>query len=286
MTTPLVLVTGAGGKTGSAVIEAVGARGAAVRALVRDPDRHSDLLDLAPDVEVVRGDQRDVDDLVAALEDVSAVYGIAPNVSPHERAMALALVTACREAGVTRLVFHSVVHPQLRAMAHHADKATAEELVVESRLDWTILQPNAYLQNIAGYLDDLRDGTYRVPYATDRRLALVDLRDLAEVAARCLVGGLGPHATFELSGPEELGAGDVAEVAGAVLGREVVAERLAPDDWAAANAALDPETHRRLLAMFRHYDEHGSPGDATVLEALLGRPPRRLRAYLDEVLPT
>ena len=295
-----VLVTGASGKTGRAVIGALTGRGAAVRALVRDPDRHTDLPvqraalasddidrgdrpDHRRDVEVVRGDQREVDDLVAALEGCAAVYAIAPNVSPHERAMARAVVAACGTAGVPRLVFHSVIHPQLSAMPHHADKAAAEEAVIESGLDWTILQPNAYLQNLAGYAALLRAGTYRVPYATDRGLAMVDLRDVASVAADCLVGGVGVHGCFELSGPAEVSADEVAGVAGAILGTEVIAERWDPDAWAEAQEMSDA-ARDRLHAMFVHYDRHGSPGDATVLGLLLGRRPAALTAYLGELL--
>jgi NAD(P)H dehydrogenase (quinone) len=293
--TARVLVTGAGGKTGRAIIDAVTARGVGVRALVRDPDRHADLAE-APaigdtvrsprDVEVVRGDQREVDDLAAALEGCAAVYAIAPNVSPHERAMAQAIISACQRSGVTRLVFHSVIHPQLSAMPHHADKAVAERLVIGSGLDWTILQPNAYLQNIAGYASRLREGLYRVPYATGRALAMVDLCDVASVAAGCLLDHVGVHASFELSGPGEVSPDEVARVAGEVLGRTVVAERQCPDDWAASAGELPEDARQRLHAMFVHYDRHGSPGDATVLSTLLGgdRAPCDLKRYLADLL--
>jgi NAD(P)H dehydrogenase (quinone) len=288
-----VLVTGAGGKTGRAVIEALTARGAAVRALARAPTRHADLsvdhdardgADRRRDVEVVRGDQCEVDDLVASLDGCAAVYAIAPNVSPHERAMARAIVTACQRTEVARLVFHSVVHPQLSTMPHHADKAAAEELVIESGLDWTILQPNAYLQNLAGYTAQLRVGTYRVPYAADRGLAMVDLRDVAIVAARCLLDGVGVHATFELSGPLEVASDDIVLAASEILGREVVAEAQDPDAWAATAESLPEAARSRLHAMFAHYDRHGSPGDATVLRTLLGREPGALRPYLEGLL--
>jgi NAD(P)H dehydrogenase (quinone) len=283
MTGRRVLVTGAGGKTGRAVITAVAARGVSVRAMVRDLDRHADLADLGADVEVVRGDQREVDDVLAALEGVSAAYAIAPNVSSHERAMTRAIVTACQTGGVSRLVLHSVVHPQLSAMPHHADKAAGEELVLESGLDWTILQPNVYLQNLSGYEQELRQGRYRVPYASDRGLAMVDLRDVAEVAADCLVEGRGVHAIFELSGPAEVTPAQIAAMAGELLGRRVVAERQDPDAWLEANGHLDVDTRQRLHAMFRHYDQHGCPGEETVLRALLGREPRDLRGYLEEL---
>ena len=285
-----VLVTGAGGKTGRAVIAALRGRGATVRAFLRDEARAAEIAGVDrggdPDVEVVVGDQREVDDLAGALDDVDAVYAIAPNVSPHEVAMARAMVIACRSAGVLRLVFHSVVHPQLTAMPHHADKARAEELVIESGLAWTILQPNVYLQNLAGYVDGLRAGRFEVPYATDRPAAMVDLRDVAEVAARCLLDDLGVHGVFELSGPAEVTSVDIALAASEHRGGPVEVRRQDPDAWATAtaNAELPDATRQRLRAMFAHYDRHGSPGDATVLRALLGREPRDLHGYLDDLL--
>lgn len=282
-----VLVTGAGGKTGRAVIAALAARGrtsdapaVAVRAFVRDPDRVDGL-----DVEVAVGDQRRAADLVAALEGVDAVYAIAPNLSVDEVAMGEALLAACHETGTRRLVFHSVIHPQLTAMPHHADKGRVEAAIVGSGLDWTILQPNAYLQNLAGAVDALRAGTYPVPYRPDAALAMVDVRDVAEVAARCLADGVGVHATFELSGPEPVTGDRVAAVAAELLGRPVHAERRDPDVWVRGLDDTRGEAARdRLRAMFADYDRHGSPGDATVLVALLGHAPRRLRGALAELL--
>ncbi|MFP4635769.1 MAG: SDR family oxidoreductase [Nitriliruptoraceae bacterium] len=277
-----VLITGAGGKTGRAVIDALRERDVPVRALVRCPERHADLA--GDDLELVAGDQRDVATLEGAMDGCDAVYAIAPNVSPDELAMGTALLEAASRAGLERVVYHSVIHPQLTAMPHHADKGRVEERVIESGLAWTILQPNAYLQNLAGYHDQLRAGRYEVPYATDRASAMVDLRDVAEVAARCLVERLGVHATFELSGPAAVTPQQVAAVASHHLNVEVVASRLDPDDWAAANDHLPAETRRRLHAMFAHYDRHGSPGEPTVLRLLLGREPRGLDALLTELL--
>ena len=292
--TRTILVTGAGGKTGRAVARALLTRGARPRVFVRDPARAEEVAtDLGvaagngpdPAVEVAVGDQREVDDLARALEGVDAVYAIAPNVSPDEVPMGRALLAACHRTDVGRLVQHSVIHPQLAAMPHHADKGRVEELVVESGLDWTILQPNAYLQNVTARADDLRAGTYRVPYATDVGLAMVDLDDVADVAAHALLDDVGVHATFELSGPEELTAQRIARVAADTWGVDVRARRQDPDAWARENAGLAEAARSRLHAMFTHYDRHGSPGDATVLAALLGRSPRRLVDLLSDELP-
>jgi len=273
-----VVVTGAGGKTGHAVTAALRDGGATVRAVVRSSERAP-----ASSVAVV-GDQRDAATLAVALAGADAVVAIAPNLAGADLEMAAALVAACRTSGVRRLVLHSVVHPQLAAMPHHTDKARAEELVITSGLDWTVLQPNAYLQNLAGYVDGLRQGRYRVPYRVDAALAMVDLVDVAEVAARAVLDDLGPHATFELSGPAEVRPLDVAATAARLLDREVVAARVEPSAWAAEHGPADGAARARLVAMLEHYDRHGSPGDATVLAALLGRPPGALDGALGALL--
>ena len=284
-----VLVTGAGGKTGRAVLRALTAEDTPARALVRDRERHRDLLQLG-DVEVVVGDQRDADALVAAMDGCDAIYHIAPNVTPDELPMGEAVLAACQRAGITRLVFHSVADPHEPAMPHHADKGVVETWIMATDLAWTILRPNAYLQNLDGYLDDLLAGRYRVPYAVDRGLALVDLREVAEVAAGAVTGRLegAVAAIWELAGPATVTPADVAEVAGQVLGRSVVAERQEPDAWLAeAEAAgLPADARSRLHRMFRHYDRHGFPGDASTLRSLLGREPTDLRSYLRERLST
>jgi NAD(P)H dehydrogenase (quinone) len=277
-----VLVTGAGGKTGAAVLAALRARGARTVGLVRSDHHPAPAAD-----EVVVGDQRDPAVLDRAMADVEAVYAVAPNLSPDELGMASAVVAACERAGVRRLVLHSVVHPQLRTMPHHADKARAEEVVVTSGLAWTVLQPNAYLQNLAAYVPGMREGVLRVPYAVDRVLASVDLADVAAVAARVLLEDVGVHGTFELSGPAEDTPIDVAATASDLLGHPVHAERVAPEGFVAtlaAGPAMDEDRSRRLLAMLQHYDRHGSPGDATVLRGLLGREPRGLQEVLAELL--
>ncbi len=280
-----VLVTGAGGKTGHAVIRALLAEDVPVRGLVRDPGRHPGLADLG-DVEVAAGDQRDVAVLTAALAGCAAVYHIAPNVSADEIAMGEAVLAACERAGVTRLVFHSVIDPHEPEMPHHADKGAVEDRIEASELAWTVLRPNTYLQNLDGYLDDLRAGRYRVPYGTDRGLAMVDLREVAEVAAGALSGRLpdAVGATWELSGPQHLTPERVAVVASQLLGREVLAERQDPDDWVAEAQGLPDEARRRLYLMFRYYDRYGCPGDQTTLRRLLGREPTDLASYLEMVL--
>src|SRR3954452_14727353 len=90
----------------------------------------------------------DWDDLAAALAGCDAAYLIAPNLHPDEPAYVTAALAALQQAGVARVVYHSVASPYVPEMPHHLGKARAEDVVRRSGLAWTILQPGAYLQNL------------------------------------------------------------------------------------------------------------------------------------------
>ena len=178
----MILTTGAGGKTGQAVIRALVARREKVRALARRPEQAAALQD-AGVADIVIEDLLDEVGMVRAMAGVKAVYLIAPNVHPEEDRIGEIAITAARTAGVKRLAYHSVLHPQTRAMPHHWRKLAVEQRLFESGLDITILQPAAYMQNLLPYWEMLvAEGRYRVPYGEGATLSLVDLEDVAEVA--------------------------------------------------------------------------------------------------------
>ncbi|QVQ53679.1 NmrA family NAD(P)-binding protein [Spiractinospora alimapuensis] len=271
MTSP-VLVTGAAGKTGRAVIEALRARDLPTRALVRRPEQ-ADAARAAGATEVRVGDMRDRDDVAEALRGTTGVYHIAPNMSGAEVAIGEALIGAAQATGVRRVVYHSVLRPQIRAMPHHWDKLLVEAALFETGMDVTVLQPGPYTQNLLEGLDRVREhGELRVPYRVDAPFGMVDLRDVAEVAARCLAEERYRGGTYELVGPEAVTAESVARDLGATLGRDVRAVRIDPADWAATarSRAVPEHVVTALAAMFSYYDAYGLPGNGRVLTALLG----------------
>src|ERR1700730_13008436 len=99
----MILVTGAGGKTGRAVIKALVALGAPVRAFVRNL-AHEAALSAAGVGEVVAGAMDDADALSRAVKGANAIYHICPNVHPHEVAFAKGVVAAATSLGVRRFV--------------------------------------------------------------------------------------------------------------------------------------------------------------------------------------
>src|SRR5690349_5563794 len=129
----MILVTGAGGKTGKAVIKALVARGAAVRAFVRNPAHEATLTALGA-AEIVAGAMDDPDAVARAVRGTKAIYHICPNVSSHEVAFARTLIAAATQLAAPRLVYHSVLHPQIEAMPHHWAKLRVEEMLFSSSL--------------------------------------------------------------------------------------------------------------------------------------------------------
>jgi NAD(P)H dehydrogenase (quinone) len=272
----LILVTGAAGQSGLAVIRALARRGAIVRALVRR-DAQAASVRAAGARDVAIGDLRDDGAIRAALDGARAVYHICPNVQPDEPAIGRRIIDAAQAAGVDRFVFQSVIHALNRAMPHHANKLLVEEQIVESGLDYTILQPTVFMQNtVKEWPAILAHGTFDQPYSADARMCLVDLEDVAEAAAICLTEPGYAGAIFELCGPRVLTRHAMAAIIGAVLGRPVRAVQGSFDAWLARFLGPHPEPYRRetLGKMMDYYDRHGlAGGNPLVLRTILGRAP-------------
>ncbi len=276
----MILVTGAGGKTGRSVVRALTRRGARVRGLVHRP------VDLPELDEMVVGDMRAPAVVQSAMQGVRAVYHICPNMSQDEVAIGRLMLTAACTAGIEHFVYHSVLHPQVEAMPHHWQKMRVEEMLFESGLNFTILQPTAYMQNILAHRHKiLTDGVYPVPYPVDARLSLVDLEDVGEAAAIILTEPGHTGATYELVGTEPVSQVEVAAVLEKVVGRPVRAVQVSLTEWEARarQTGLGNYQIDTLVKMFRYYERFGLVGNPNVLAWLLGRPPQSLANFVRRV---
>ncbi|MCW2698785.1 MAG: putative nucleoside-diphosphate-sugar epimerase [Blastococcus sp.] len=275
----MIVVTAAGGATGTAVVRALWSRGEQVRAVVRSGRPHPDLTALS--VDAVAADLTVPAAVEPLLAGARALYLIWPNFDPAEATGATAVLAAARRAGVPRLVYHSVLRPQARSMPHHAAKDRVEEALDRSGLAWRVLQPGAYSANLDGGLADAAvTGRFRSPWGLERAQSLVDLRDVAEAAAVLLTEDGLDGGTFEVAGPEPLTARRIAGLLGSRLGREVTAVDAAPGG--PVPPVADYAAHCRRL-MFDHYRAHGFAGSPRVLEALVGRPAHTFGEHLDQL---
>jgi uncharacterized protein YbjT (DUF2867 family) len=278
----MILVTGAAGKTGKAIVKALAAKGAAVRALVRRPD-HVDALKQIGAAEVSIGSFEDAGALADAVAGANAIYHICPNVSPSEFDYARSVTAAAQAHGVKRFVYHSVLHPQIEAMPHHWRKMRSEQMLFAFDLDLTILQPTAYMQNLSGaWRGIVEAGVFRIPYPAETRLALVDLDDVAAAAAIVLTSEGHGGATYELAGTAPLSQSEVAAIIGATLDKDIRVEVETVAAWEARvrAAGMGDFEAQTLAAMFRYYAAHGLIGNSNTLQWLLGRAPNSLADFL------
>jgi uncharacterized protein YbjT (DUF2867 family) len=283
-----ILITGATGTIGRNVIDQLVKRGAAVRALVRDPAK----ADFPPGVTVVQGDLMDPDSLRGAFEGVSALF-LLNGVVPDEFTQALIALNLAKEAGVERVVYLSVIHSdRFINVPHFAAKYGVERMIEQMGFSATILRPAYFMNNELTIKDAvLAYGVYPMPIGS-KGLAMIDARDIGEIAAIELVHRANatrpmPLERINLVGPDTLTGADAAAVWSEVLGRPIA---YAGDDTAAFEQNL-----RNFMPNWMAYDMRlmserfisdgmvPGAGDVERVTALLGRPLRKYSDYVAEI---
>src|SRR5215831_1321825 len=226
---PPVLVTGATGRIGSAVVDLLVDAGVPVRALTRRPGAAAML---PPNVEVVTGDLTVPESLDDGLRGIGAVFLVW--TAPPTTALAVVerLATYAR-----RVVFlsspHQTPHPffqQPNPMAVlHAD---IERLIAAAGLESTIIRPGIFASNaLFWWASAIRaDGAVRWPYGA-AETAPVDDRDVAAVAARSLYQDGHAGGDYVLTGPESLSQAKQVNIIGDVIGRRITFEELSPEEF-------------------------------------------------------
>ncbi len=217
-----ILVTGATGTIGREVVEQLAKRGARVRAFVRDSAKAN----FAAGIEVAQGDLLDVDSLRSAFSGVSTLF-LLNAVVADEYTQALLALNVAREAGIKRIVYLSVIHSDVYVnVPHFAGKFGVERMIEQMGLHATILRPAYFMGNdltvkdvVTGY------GIYPMPIGS-KGLAMVDTRDIGEVAAIELLRREQsceplPIERINVVGPDTLTGADIAAIWTQVLGREI-----------------------------------------------------------------
>lgn len=179
----MIQVTGAGEKTGRAVIRALKTQGARICAIVNTEKNKEGIEGLG--AEAILGDMNSLEDKARAADGVKAVYHISPNVHAGELESGRTAVAAAVKTGVPRFAFHSLCHPQIASLPHYWLKLRMEEYLKGSGLSFTILQPTPYMQHVLGQWQNIMErGVHEVPYQPSTRLGMAGLEDITKEAAR------------------------------------------------------------------------------------------------------
>ncbi|HYC96854.1 NmrA/HSCARG family protein [Brevundimonas sp.] len=279
-----ILVTGATGRIGRQVVQQLIHRGAHVRVLVRDPAK----ADFPAGVDVVQGDLLDVDALRTAFAGVRTLF-LLNAVAADEFTQALITLNVARQSGVERVVYLSVIHAdRFVNVPHFAVKSGAERMIEQMGFSATILRPAYFIDNELTIKDVVLDhGVYPMPIG-GKGLAMVDSRDIAEVAAIELIRrdqapGKLPVETINLVGPDTLTGSDVAAIWSDVLGRPIVYGGDDPAGFEQNLANFMPKwmAYEMRLMAERFVSDGMIPeaGDVARLTGILGRPLHTYRGF-------
>ncbi|WP_423760710.1 SDR family oxidoreductase [Burkholderia sp. NLJ2] len=278
-----ILITGATGRVGRQVVRQLVDRGADVRVLVRDPSR----ADFPAAVTVVQGDMLDIEALRTAFSGVRTLF-LLNGVAGDEFTQALIALNLARESGIERVVYLSVLRAdRFVNVPHFAVKSGAERMIEQMGFSATILRPAYFMDNESMVKDVIVEhDIYPMPIGS-KGVAMVDVRDIAEVAAIELIRrhdtpGKLPVETINLVGPDTLTGPQLAAIWSDTLGRPITYGGDDPSPFEHNLAKFMPKwmAYEMRLMAERYVSDGMVPeaGDVERLTAILGRP---LRTYRD-----
>jgi uncharacterized protein YbjT (DUF2867 family) len=275
-----ILVTGATGNVGSAVVGELGDRGLPVRAFVRDPDRAAAVL--GPDVELAVGDFAEPASIRAALDGIDVLFLACANVPPQVE-YETRVIDAAARAGVRRLVKLSALGAEPGSPVDFWDwHARIERHLQASGVPWVNLRPRYYMTNLLAFAETIRSAGAVFAPAEGVKVPMIDPRDVAATAAALLAGDAHDGRTYELTGSEPVTFTDVAAHLSEVTGRPV---RFVPVPDVAAleglgQAGVPDWLAQNIVAVFRMLRDDPSGQVTDTVHALAGRQPRHLAEFL------
>lgn len=214
----MILVTGATGNIGSALVGELVAGGHAVRAFVTNPDAAR--TKLGGKVELAKGSHADKASLEAAMKGVDKLFLLAPP-GPDQPAWEANAIDAAKQAGVKHVVKLSVAGAQYDASTFGKWHRAGEKKLEQSGMAWTFLRPVGFMSNSLMWIGSVKgQGAIYQPLG-EGKMASIDPRDIASVAATCLTSPGHEGKTYDLTGPEALSCADQARLLGAAIGKPV-----------------------------------------------------------------
>lgn len=212
----MLLVTGATGHVGRELARELGARGASLRVLVRDPARAAGLPERA---ERAVGDLGAPPTLARALDGVDRLFLLVPGIGiEHARPV----IAAAQAAGVRHIVYlssYAVIGDPMPAMGrwHHE----REQLIRACGIPATFLRPGGFMTNALDWRPTLREGGYVLDPVGPGRAAPIDPADIAAVAAVTLTEDGHEGEEYLLTGGEALTVAEQVQILATAIGRDI-----------------------------------------------------------------
>lgn len=280
-TQPTLFVTGASGKLGRLVIEQLLARGydGKIIAGTRKPED----LTIAG-VETRKADFTDAAGFTAALAGVDRLLLISTDaLGETRRSQQLAAVAAATTAGVKRIVYTSMPHPEPgSAIPMAADHYPTEQAIKASGLEYTILRASWYAENLFGSLPQALQAGKWFTSARDGRISYLPRVDVARAAAGALISDKTGNRVLTVTGTEALTIREIAAIVSEVTGKPLEVIDVSDAELTAGMVAAGlPQHVADFLTTFEVGYREGALSMVTnAVEELWGAKPQSLRHFL------
>ncbi|GAB5536189.1 MAG: NmrA family NAD(P)-binding protein [Rubricoccaceae bacterium] len=272
-----IVVSGATGTVGGAVLRALLADGHEAVAAVRQPDAVA----LSGDAEVVAFDFMDAATFRPALEGADGLFLMRPPAISNTKRYINPVVEAAEDTDVQRVAFLSVLGAGRNPLLPH--RAT-ERRLEDSELDVALLRAAYFMQNFSEvHAREIAKGVLPVP-AGDGKTSFIDARDVADVAAAWLVDDTAGLDILELTGPEALDMFEVARILSDVTGHRVDYRRPGLAQFVRSRIDAGDDTSFALVMGAIYSATRLGLADRVTdtVETVLGRPPRSFREFAQD----
>jgi uncharacterized protein YbjT (DUF2867 family) len=276
----MIFVAGATGRVGSALVAGLSARGVKVRAFTRNPEKVPPLTG----VEAARGDLLDRGSVAAALRGCDRAF-LASSAGPDQVEAQSAVVEAAREARLKLVVKLSALGADAQSPVNVLRwHGRTEDQLRRADVPHAILQPHFFMQNTLGWAASIRERGSFAGAMRDGRIALIDARDVAAVAAAVLAGRGHEGKTYELTGPEALSLENVAGMLSRATGKPVRYQDVSAAELKEllSGAGVPDWLAEDIVALHAFFGANAGPATTRAVRELTGAAPRTYEAFARE----
>lgn len=279
-----ITVTGATGNIGSLVVATLLEKGTRVKALVRDPSKAEELRKSG--VEIVEGEFTDAEAVRKVMEGADSALLIAPP-NPDAVKQMSALIAAAKKSGNPHVVRISAIGAAVDAPTDNGRlHYQSDTELADSGLPHTILRPHFFMQNLLMSVPTISAQGQMYWGMGDGKLGLIDVRDVADAAAKILLDGGHEGKIYTPTGPESISFHDMSGIIGQAIGKEVTYTPVSLDTVKQSIIEMGwGEWGGQIMSDYsKAYSEGWGDFVNDDVETITGNKPRSLEQFAKEVM--